>query len=200
MGSHQAGQVIDEFEGLVQRVLSVGGRRNAEGQVVWVRGARVAVVGHAIGVVAAGGFHIEAARALQIQRDRQFGEAVGVFGVGEDFHRGVACDVGHAGHGGRDVGGAAVQFVDVQLDDGSARQGDDGEVTEDGSSIEASIDLAQRRQRFDLPQGAAQRALDGPRVKAASFNTGPCVHPPIVPRSGAPVEMSAQARHNCSYG
>ena len=55
--------MIDEDHGLVESILTVSGRGDAEGHVVGEGRARQAMIGHAIRVVAAGGLELEAARA-----------------------------------------------------------------------------------------------------------------------------------------
>ena len=134
--------MIDEDHGLVKGVLAVGGRGDTEGHVVGEGRARQAVVGHAIGVIAASGLEVEAARALQVQRDRHLGQTGRVLGVGVDLHRGVSGDVTHPMHSRRDRRRAAVHLIDVQLDDGAVRQRGDGQVTEDRSAVETRIHLA----------------------------------------------------------
>ena len=103
-------------------------------------------------------------------------------------------------HGRRDRRRATVHLIDVQLDDSAVRQRGNRQVPKDRSAVETRIHLAQRRERLRGAQSAAQRTLHGLGVEAPTFDTGPCVHAPIVPRSGAPVEMSAQPRNNCAYG
>ena len=159
-----------------------------------------AVVGHAIGVVAASGLKLEAARALQVQRDRHFGESGRVLRIRVHLHRGVPGNVTDPVHGRRNRRRATVHLIDVQLDDSAIRQRGHRQVSKDRSAVETRIYLAQCRQRLRGTQSPAQRTLHGLGVEAPTFDTGPCVHAPIVPRSGAPVEMSAQPRNNCAYG
>ena len=191
---------FDECEAFRQGVLAVGGGRDAEGHVVGKRGAGEAVVGHAVGILALRGFDLETPRSAQVQGDRHLGEPRGVLGVRVDLHRGISGDVAGAAHRRRNGDRPAFQFVHVQLNDRAFGERGDGQVPEDGAAVEARVDLAQGGQGFGASQRPTQRALDGPGVEAAAFDTGPCVHPPIVPRSGAAVEMSAPPRNNCAYG
>ena len=158
--------MIDEDHGLVESILTVGGRGDTERHIVGEGRARQAMVGHAIRVVAAGGLKLEAARALQVQGDRHLGQAARVLGVRVDLHRGVTGDVAHAVHGRRNRRRSAVHLINVQLNDGAVRQRGDREVPEDRSAVETRIHLAQRRERLRSAQSAAQRTLHGLGVTA----------------------------------
>lgn len=115
------------------------------------------MIGHAVGVLAAGGLDLRAAHGAQIEGEGQLGELGALGGIRPDLHHGERAELSQGVGGRRDGRRPVLELVHVDEDEDGLAERREREVAEHRSAIEGRIRLADRGDRLSRPQGASQR-------------------------------------------